>query len=353
MNDRFRPGLFSRVRRLRKVALVRASRIGDFVCATPAFRALRTTLPDAEITLLALPIVRELSGRSAAIDRFVPFPGFPGIAEQFFNARQVVRFFDRMQAEKFDLALQMHGTGVYSNTFTLMLGARLTAGFVREGDDAGNLDAAFVMPATGHEVDRLLALMTFLGADSADRSLEFPLWEKDIRQAGVMLSDAKRPLFGLHPHSRKAEKCWPPERYAEAAVELRKRHGGTIILLGGSDHRDAAARVAGLIGQPCVDLTGNTPLGTLGAVILRLAVLLTNDSGPGHIAYALGTPAVTLFGETDPDRWGPPSDGPFRSIRRVLPCFPCEEGTCASDYACLRTIPVGEVVSAASDVMRR
>ena len=90
----------------------------------------------------------------------------------------------------------------------------------------------------------------------------------------------------------------------------------------------------------------------LGAVIERLAVLLTNDSGPAHIAYALGVPSVTIFGETDPKRWGPPANGPFRAIVRDLPCRPCSENGCHSRYACLRGISIEQVVDAASEVIK-
>jgi ADP-heptose:LPS heptosyltransferase len=101
-----------------------------------------------------------------------------------------------------------------------------------------------------------------------------------------------------------------------------------------------------------LDLTCRTSLPVLGAVIERLAVLLTNDSGPAHIAYALGVPTVTIFGETDPDRWGPPDNGPFRAVVRDLPCRPCAEDGCPSGYACLRGISVDQVVEAASEVIR-
>lgn len=351
--DAFMPGLLSRLGSLRSLAIVRASRIGDFICATPAFRSLRAALPDVQITLIALPIVRELFVRCTALDRFVPFPGFPGIAEQFFNARRAVSFFDRLQSQKFDLALQMHGTGVYSNTFTLMLGARATAGFVRGGDRPGRLDAAFAMPDRGHEAERLLAFTRFLGAVNQPAALEFPLKERDRMTAETMLAGAERPLIGVHPCARKPEKCWPGEKFAEAAVELRKRFGGTIVLIAGDDRRAEGRAAAAMIGQPCFDLSGLTSIGSLGGVVLLLSVLLTNDSGPAHIAYALRTPAVTLFGETDPDRWGPPSSGPFRVIRRLLPCFPCQEDSCSSGYACLRSISVKEVVDAAGEIMRR
>lgn len=142
----------------RKVALVRASRIGDFLCATPALRALRSPLPNAEISLVALPLVRDLARRSPQVDRFIAFPGFPGMAEHFFQPNRAVR------------------------------------------------------------ADQLLAA-------------------------------AIPPIVGAHPAARETSKRWPVEHH--------------------------------------------------------VAVLITNDSGPAHIAYALCRPTVTLFGETDPQVWGP------------------------------------------------
>src|SRR5689334_1570350 len=101
------PGLLTRLMRRgetpRKVALLRASRIGDFLCATPAIRALRAALPDAEITMITLPMLRDLVERSPHLDRFVAFPGFPGVAEQLFDASRATAFFAAMQAERFDL----------------------------------------------------------------------------------------------------------------------------------------------------------------------------------------------------------------------------------------------------------
>ena len=193
----------------RKVALLRPSRIGDFLCATPAFRALRAALPDAEITMITLPMLAELVRRSPALDRFAAFPGYPGLAEQLFDARAAARFLATMQAERFDLAIQMHGSGVHANPFALMLGARATAGFVRPGDAPGRLDAALAFPAEGHETERLLALCSHLGAfDPSQPSVatrtEFPLRDEDHAAAAHLLSNASRPYIGFHPFARHA-----------------------------------------------------------------------------------------------------------------------------------------------------
>ncbi len=352
MSDPFAPGLLQRLRSVRNVAVVKASRIGDFICATPAFRALRIALPDAEITMITLPMLRELAERSPHLDHYVPFPGYPGLAEQFFDARKATQFFMEMQARQFDLAVQLQGSGVYSNPFTLMLGARATAGFVRPGDGAGRLDAALPLPETGHEVQRMLALTTFLGAPPQGERNEFPLWPKDHAGAEDLLVGAVPPLIGLHPAARDQTRRWPLERFVAAGQTLCERYDGTVVLLGDSAERPAATILRQSLGERCIDLVGRTSLATLGAVIDRLAVLVTNDTGPAHIAYACGMPTVTVFGGGDPRRNGPLSTGPFRVLLHPVPCRPCESPDCPIDYYCLDHVTPAQVVEAAEEIMR-
>ncbi len=357
MNERpatpFTPGLLRRLTPApRKVAIVRPGRLGDFICATPAFRALRRALPEAELTLIALPFARELVARSPALDRFVAFPGYPGIAEQWFEARRTTAFFVTMQAERFDLAIQMYGSGVYSNPVTLLLGARATAGFIRPDDGPGPLDAALRWPTDRHEVHRLLDLTTFLGAPPAGDHLDFPLWPEDHRAAEALLRQATPPLIGVHPSAREAVRRWPSERFAVAAAALQRRHGGTVVVLCAEEDAALARQVANALPGPTVDLTGRTTAPVLGAVIARLAVLITNDSGPAHIAYALHTPTVTVFGGNLPSMWGPLHDEGTRVLAHPVPCRPCTGATCPIGYPCLVGVSVAEVVRGASEVMR-
>jgi ADP-heptose:LPS heptosyltransferase len=357
VSDAFAPGLLQRLPfPVRKVALVRASRIGDFICATPAIRALHAALPDAQFVLIGLPFLRDLVARSPHLAGFAEFPGYPGMADQFFEPQRALQFFAAMQAEQFDLALQMNGSGVYSNPFTLMLGARATAGFVRPGDPAGRLDAALPLPETGPEIRRMLSLPAFLGAPSQGEGTEFPLWPDDHAAAEDLLAGADRPLIGIHPAAREATKRWPAGRFAALAAQLQRFHGGTLVLVGGPDERPLAEAVANDLSAPCLNLAGRTSLPVLGAVIARLAVLVTNDSGPAHVGYALGTPTVTVFGGTDPARWGPPAwsaeaPGLHQVITNPVPCWPCDYWVCPIGYQCLAGISVAEVKQAAEQVI--
>ena len=353
MSNPFLPGLLSRLPQSpRKVVLLRASRIGDFICASPAFRALRKALPDAEITMITLPMLRDLVLRSPHLDRFVAFPGFPGIAEQFFDAQHAIAFFQQMQAEQFDLAIQMQGSGANSNPFMLLLGARATAGFIRQGDTPGRLDAALPMPDNCHEVRRILALTTFLGVPQQGEEIEFPLFPSDSTAAEMMLSEAERPLIGLHMGSRDLTRRWSFERFAAVADELQSRHGGMIVIVGEAEDWPVGEKLAEDLKGPYRNLAGKTSLPELGAVIQRLAVLVTNDTGPAHIAYALKTPTVTIFGGADPQTYAPLLPGPFRPLISEVPCRPCGYTECPIGYKCLEGVSAQQAVAAAEEVMR-
>ncbi|MEZ4599052.1 MAG: glycosyltransferase family 9 protein [Syntrophotaleaceae bacterium] len=348
----FQPGLVQRLKRPpRKIVLVRACRIGDFICATPAFRSIRKGLPEADITMVTLPMLEGLVRRSSNFDSFAPFPGYPGLAEQLFSSRSASRFFYRMQSEKFDLAIQMQGSGVNSNPFTLMLGASATAGFVRPGDGPGLLDAALPLPTEGHEILRVLALTRFLGLPDQTLETEFPLAAVDRRQASRLIGEGKSVLIGLHPEARDAARRWPAERFAEVGRRLQQHHGGRLVLFGDTEGRQTAEAVLQAAGVPGIDLSGRLSLGQLGAVIQHLSVLVTNDSGPAHIAYALGTPTVTIFGGKDPARYGALRPGPFRMIAHPIACRPCQQAECPMGAPCLNRVSVDEVVAEAESLI--
>ena len=351
-NDPFAPGLLSRLSGpVARIAILRASRIGDFLCATPAFRALKAALPDAQITLVGLPLLRGLAERSPFIDRFVPFPGFPGIAEQFFSARAATAFFSRMQAERFDLVLQMHGSGVHSNTAALLCGGRATAGFVRPDDGPGRLDAAIPYPGAGvHEIERLLAFVRFLGAQPNRRTPDRRtpdgrtpdgrrpdcyLRAGDHRAAARLLAPRPGPLIGVHVGANHAIKRWPVQRFAAVVRAIQSEFGGTVVSIGGPQEQGVARRLENEVRGPVANAAGYLPLPAMAAVIARLSLLLTNDSGPAHMAYALGTPSVTVFGGTDPAQWGPLNGERHRVIAAPVPCRPCAERPCAIGYRCL------------------
>jgi len=349
----FQPGLLRRMDPPpEKIVILRASRIGDFLNAQPAFRAIKFATPNARVSLITVSSLMELAHRLPMVDEVFEFPGYPGLAEQLFNPVNTVEFFSLMQTKKFDLAIQLQGTGVHSNPFMLMLGARATAGFIRSDDPPGLLNAALPWPETGHEIDRVLSLPTFLGAGPASKQIIFPISTKEHHTARQWLAPLKRPLIGLHTNARDLTRRWSLVNFVHAARQLSGLTGGSIILLGEPGDGRAFLEETSTLSGSVVDLSGKTTITMLGAVLAELDLFITNDTGPAHIAYALNTPTLTIFGSGDPTRNGPMRPGPFRLLVHPVECRPCEYTHCPIGFACLNAISVENVVSQAVDILK-
>lgn len=166
------------------IAIVRSlPGLGDLLCAIPAWRSLRAALPEAQITLIGLPNARPFVSRfSHYLDNFLEFPGYPGIPEVSPQLTKLPAFFANVQQQHFDLALHMHGSGIVSNPFTVLLGARVNARFYLPGQYCPDADRFLPYPAHEPEVWRHLRLMEFLGIPLQGAFLEFPLGEEDFSE---------------------------------------------------------------------------------------------------------------------------------------------------------------------------
>lgn len=301
----------------RRVVVFRALKLGDMLCATPALRALREGLPNAEIVLVGLPWARDFVDRHRGLlDGIREFPGWPGLPERSPNLDAIPGFLDAIRAERFDLAIQLHGSGGVSNAVVLQFGARLTAGFYEAGADCPDAGLFLPYPNHGLELRRLLSLMEHLGFPSRSEALEFPLRIDDRRAALEILAARGLDRTGfacVHGGASVPERRWPADRFAEAADAMADR-GLAIVLTGSAGEAEITAAIRRKMRNPAIDLAGATPLGTLGALIERSALLLCNDTGVSHIADALKTPSVVISTGDNPARWAPP-DG---HLHRVL-----------------------------------
>ena len=289
-----------------RIAVFRALFLGDLLCATPALRALRQRFPEAEITLIGLPWARELVARLPCVDRLEEFPGYPGILEVPYQTRRTEEFLARARATGYDLALQMHGSGQVSNGFVAALGARVSLGYRLGSDD--RLTASLPWIEEEHESVRWLRLVSMVGARPVGPQPEFPMTVAEERRAAELLESVPTgtaPLIGIHPGAKDASRRWPPERFAALADALTADWGARIVLTGGVAEREITATVRHAMRAPALDLAGETDLGTFAAVIARLDLLVTNDTGASHLAAATGTRSVVLFGPTRPERWAP------------------------------------------------
>lgn len=334
---------------IRKVAVFRALVLGDLLCAVPALRALRRGLPGAEITLVGLPWATALCERLDCIDRFAEFPGHPGLPEVPCDVRRLPDFLARMQAERFDLALQLHGSGPVVNPLVALFGARQTAGFFNEHAWRPEEDADLFTPwpETGHEIERLLALTDRLGLPRDGLQLDFPLREGDRDKLRLIWPEAfdGTPYVCIHAGAQLPSRRWPAERFAAVADRLIQS-GRRVVLTGAPDEAPIARAVAAAMRQAPVDLVGRTSLWTLGALIERAERLVCNDTGVSHIAAALRVPSVVVSSGADVARWAPLDHDLHRVLWQAVACRPCGHRVCPYEHACATAIEPRHVVQA-------
>jgi ADP-heptose:LPS heptosyltransferase len=292
----------------RRVAILRALKLGDLLVAVPAFRALRAAWPEAEIHLVGLPWAHSFVERYRCyLDGFRAFPGYPGLPEREPDIARIPAFLSEMQGERFDLAIQLHGSGSFVNSLTVLFGARRSAGFYLPGDYCPDAELFYPWPARGREVMRLLTLIEFLGLPLKGDHLEFPLRDEDFR-ALDQLPGAEDLRAGeyvcLHPGASVPQRRWPPEWFAGIGDALARR-GLRLVLTGSAAETELTASVARAMRAPALDLAGQTELGTAAALLSRSRLLVCNDTGVSHLADALQVPSVVLSTGNNPERWGP------------------------------------------------
>ena len=292
----------------RRIAILRALKLGDLLCAVPAFRALRAALPQAEITLIGLPWASSFVERfEQYLDGFIELPGYPGLPERTPQLAAIPRFLARVQERRLDLAIQMHGSGSITNSLTVLLGARLNAGYFVPGEYCPDEERFLPYPHAGLEIRRHLQLMDFLGIPAQGEHLEFPLDPDDFR-ALAAVEDAvglrQTDYVCVHPGAGSPARRWPPERFAAVADALAAR-GLQVVLTGTAEEAELARVVARAMKARALNLVARTNLGALGALLAGARLLVSNDTGVSHIAAALRVPSVAISTGNNPDHWAP------------------------------------------------
>jgi ADP-heptose:LPS heptosyltransferase len=319
--------------------------LGDALCAVPALRALRTRFPDARVTYAGLGRTAWLRTRFPdLVDRHWELPGLPGLHPQPARPGAAAAAFRSLAREGFDQALQLHGDGTRSNRSALAAGARWTLGpgwVVERGGDPpppADLDGR-------HEIDRLLSVLEPLGVRPG-RQVAFPVTDDDHVGAAALLgrtaAGSRRPYVVIHPGASDEAGRWPLDGFAAVARRLSRRH--RVVVTGSRDEWTLGSRLRTDV-PDAIDLTGRTDLGTLAGVLQGAAAVITNVSGPAHLAAATGAPGVVVFCGGDVRRWGPLDRDRLRVVRIPRPEPPHRPAATDADVAA--------VASAAVDVIAR
>lgn len=335
-----------------RILVIKLADIGDVLTATPALRSLRRTFPNASITALTSLHCAGLLERTGFVDEVLAFdkwsPALPAALGLHLRRR------------RFDAMLLLHhlttprGVAKYAALSTAV-GAPVRAGL----DNGRGWFLTHRAPDHGfgirHEVEYCNDVTGMLGAQPDHGQLEFPMSEQDRAYAKEALPPV-RPLVAVHPGSGSysTARRWPIERYQEVVQRLGAAGISPIAVGGPGEESLGRALGAG------IDLTGRTTMSQLGAVLGGCAAFVGNDSGVMHIAAAVGTPVVALFGPSNHRAWGP-WDPSGRSVilSSNLPCLPCfyrghELGTPEGcpNRTCLQLITVEQVVDAVERAVR-
>jgi ADP-heptose:LPS heptosyltransferase len=287
---------------VRKLAVLRANAIGDYLVSLPALEALRAAYPEAELVLLATDWhAGFLAGRPGPVDRCLPVPPTVGVRDDRPPAppATVDRFFARMRTQRFDLAVQLQGGGRHSNPFVRRLGARVTAG--SQAPDAPPLDRTVPYTAHQHEIHRFLEVADLVGATPVTLEPRLQVTAADRAEAAAALAEDDRPLVVLHPGANDPRRRWPVERLAAVGSELARK-GARLAVVGTAAEQPLADRLLATLEGNAADLTGRLGLGGLAGLLEQATLLVGNDSGPDT-------------GPRPPGGWTAPSAAPTASSR--------------------------------------
>lgn len=311
------PILLNKKKSLKKIAVLRALKLGDLICSVPAFRALKNTLPDTTVYLIGLPWAGEFAYRfNKHIDRFIEFPGFPGLPEQSFQIQNVIKFLKEINNMNFDLVIQMQGDGQISNLILPLLGAASYAGYYQKGYYCPEPQNFFPYPDSENEVVKHIELMQFLGASSVSSELEFPLYQQDyldLKKITDINQVPPKQYVCLHPGAI-SSKPWKAEYFSQVG-NIISSFGYKIILTGTDKEVTISKEVSSGMSVKPIDLTGKTTLGALAQLISNAKLLVTNDTGVSHLSAAVKTPSVVIFTSSDPHRWAPLD----RELHHIVP----------------------------------
>ncbi len=348
---------------VQRILCVRLDRIGDVLMTTPAIHALRAAMPGRHIALLTSTVGAGLAPFLEDVDEVIPYDApWHGLTREP-DPRADIEMAHALRERHFDAAIVFT---VYSQSPLPAAMLCYLAGIPRRlahcRENPYDLLTDWVCetePSGGvrHEAERQLQLVEKIGATRSDTRMRFKVGAQSRRKlTNRLIARGLRPhgpWFVIHPGASAASRRYPPERFGEVAARLARLTSLPILLVGDEPERELTAAViesAGPASRPRLhDISGQLDLGELGALIERACVLIANNSGPVHLASALGTPVVDLYALTNPQHT------PWQTEQRVLfrdvECRWCYRSVCPKGHhACLVGVPAAEVAAAALEL---
>jgi ADP-heptose:LPS heptosyltransferase len=292
---------------VRTIAVLRPNAVGDFMFALPALHALRASYPDAHIIYLGkqwhADFLRKRPGPIDEVLALPPYPGVGGAPDAGLDPEPALRVAHALRDRGIDMAIQMYGGGRYSNPFLKELGASLTVGTATR--DAVRLDRTLAYGAHVNRRLELLQVVALVGAQPRLMQRELEATHEDRASAEEVLPATRGEcIVVLHPGASDPRRRWPPDRFARVADALARR-GAMIVISATAEERHLADAIVASMTRRAVNLAGILSLRALCGLLEQSAMILSNDTGPLHMALSLGKPGVGIFWLTNLIESGP------------------------------------------------
>ena len=335
---------------MRNILLIRLSSLGDIVLTSPAIRAVRQHFPQAHIAMLVGKQSADLLTANPHLDEVITFDRKAGNKD----TGQMRRMIRLLRERRFDLVIDFQRK-FRTSLLGYLSGARCRVGYHQPNGmlctvrvpDRSNRAVRAGRISSAPAIDRYFALLHAIGVETTDRRLELFITDTDrafsqeIMAAKGIVAD--RPKVGLFPGAAWKLREWRPDRFAAIGDRAVHEFGAQVLLFGGPAEGELVQQVGDLMTTEATSLAGTLDLRQLAGLIERCDLFVTNDTGPMHIAAAMQTPTVALFGPGDHIRFQP-LDPIHTTIRHHVPCNPCKQFTnrCKNNI-CMKLITVDEV----------
>lgn len=346
-----------------KILIIKLGAIGDLLMTTPAIRALKKAHQNAHISLLVGKSASVAVKGNPSIDEFIECDdSIIYKASLLKKARYIFSLLSMLRKKKYDAVFVFHRDWRF-NFFALLCGIPERIGFDRNGEGRF-LTNRVKVNGVRHQIDHYLEVVKAAGIKDDGRNMDFAISEeakkiadKIFRENGIKGGEIKIGILAGGASNIKTNmpiKRWPLENYIELSQKIAD-DGYKAILLGADNDRTNAAEILKNTANNIVDLTGNTTLEETAAVMKRCTVIVTHDSGPMHLASAVGRPVISIFGPTDPKEYYPLSSGShyFWNVKNI-DCAPCyEDGRFpdCNDPICMKAVTVEQVYEKVKDII--
>jgi heptosyltransferase III len=335
---------------MKNVLIIKLRYIGDVLLATPTVRAIKAAKPDVRVTMMVNRGTEDVLFANPDLEEVIVLNKGSLAAQS--------RLIAGLRSRRFDTVIDLTD-GDRSAFLSWISGASVRIGFNDEHRWRGKYYSQVIPsePGVRHRIDRDLEALKPLGIQAGSKDPQLWLTPEEANSADQLLDQLgvqrSQSMVILQPSARYWFKAWPPERYAELADRLASQYRCQVLIGGSDQDTDLAHQIRRMAKSRLINAAGRTTIKQFAAMAKKSALFVGSDNGAMHMASAVGTPVVALFGPSNPREWSP-RGGPVEVLYKELDCRSCFHPTCIrGEENCMRLITVEEVLLASGRLMQQ